>query len=440
MNSYKQYKEINRGLGNESKCFIEKNSIGIHFSNDPVLERKPTRQLRIGIYAGNGSSHSWLWFVDLFEKVGFWGLTFFDENRLKNEGLEDIDVLVISGGDTFAVAEALGERGSSVIKKFVEKGGIYMGSCAGAYLPMISSKNPLNLFNFVDVKITNLSKKLPLNVKESPKFCTPYGCDYVYHPIRDAVWIRCNESWSTAKFMAPVYGGPGMVVSDPSKILAYYDSFTDKTVFLVNKEVAEKTIINKAAIVRIPFGNGTFYLLGPHLEHPNFPEANKWVIDVMLMEAAYQYNNYQMKENYVWNFDDKRLSPIQAIEFVRGLKRELSNSRIAISGLEFSSVSWLIGKKVYEPEKIRVFLESMWKRIVMLEKFDTIYLKDEALEQIILNTKQITVLLRSIRKTLNLGFNTHDLAVSVFHLLHEVSISFYEMYFRNISANAALVN
>ncbi|MCP4022257.1 MAG: type 1 glutamine amidotransferase-like domain-containing protein, partial [Desulfobacteraceae bacterium] len=134
---------------------------------------------KIGIYAGSGTSHSWLWFVDLFEKARFYDLFFLDEISVQNNDIKALDVLIISGGDTFAVAKSLGEKGGRNIKTFVEKGGLYIGSCAGAYLPMKSSKKPLDLFNFVDVKITNLSKTLPIAEQESCKFFTSYGCDFV---------------------------------------------------------------------------------------------------------------------------------------------------------------------------------------------------------------------------------------------------------------------
>ncbi|MBU0465841.1 MAG: hypothetical protein KKE12_19980, partial [Proteobacteria bacterium] len=59
---------------------------------------------KIGVYAGSGTSHSWLWFVDLFEKAGFYDLVFLDEFFVQNNDIKALDVLVVSGGDTFAVA------------------------------------------------------------------------------------------------------------------------------------------------------------------------------------------------------------------------------------------------------------------------------------------------------------------------------------------------
>ncbi len=180
-----------------------------------------------------------------------------------------------------------------------------------------------------------------------------------------------------------------MKVSDSSMILACYKEFTDKTSFLTNKATASKTLIGHAAIVRVESGTGCYYLFGPHLEHPKYPDANKFVADAVFWDTGKSVfqdtESTGLRDKTSTAFQEKffrkqsaqptetdRLSGKEAFHFVRGLKRELSNSRIAASGLEFLPLRWVIGKKVYEPEKVRVFLESMWKRIKLLEKFKRI--------------------------------------------------------------------
>ena len=62
----------------------------------------------IGIYCGPGASHSWLWFVDMLEAMGFFNIAFINEREIQAGGLSRYDALLISGGDTFAIAGALG--------------------------------------------------------------------------------------------------------------------------------------------------------------------------------------------------------------------------------------------------------------------------------------------------------------------------------------------
>jgi hypothetical protein len=369
MKPYQPYEAVNRELYRGNVLFMEKNGADLSFSDVPSPKSRRTRRALIGIYAGTGTSHSWLWFVDLFERAGFRDLVFLDENDVVQGGLDHLDVLVISGGDTFAVAQGLGSQGADRIRSFVQNGGMYIGSCAGAYLPMNSSKPPLHLFNFVDVKITNLSKILPPTIRASHKFCTSYGCDFVFHPVREEVCLEIISQNGSRTITAPMYGGPGMRPGDTSTILASYKGFTHKTSFLVHPDLASEILLNQAAIVRTSLGKGCLYLFGPHLEHPGYPEANRWVADVVFWETGLPNWFSQPEDSQIPDQSDQNfLSGPPAFALLRNLRRELSNSRITASAMEFFPITWLIGKKTYEPEKVRVFLEAMWKRLPTLEK------------------------------------------------------------------------
>lgn len=396
------------------------------------------RKAKIGIYAGKGASHSWLWFVDLFQKKGFLNLSFLDEELIRQKDyLKALDVLIVSGGDTFAVAEALKKDGAYQIQCFVENGGIYIGSCAGAYLPMNSSKEPLNLFNFVNVKITNLAKVLPETLRQSYKSFVLYGCDYLFHPVREAVKLKVANNLyenDVIEFNAPLYGGPGMTYDHPEHIVAYYDGFTNKTSFLVNRETAERTLIRKAAVIRVPYNKGCFYLMGPHLEHPDYKDANDFLTNVLLGElseslrkAPQHHLSHQKKASNL-----QVVSGQAASKIIRNMKSELSNSRIAASGLEFVSVSWLIGKKVYAPDKIRVFLESMWKRIKLLEKIEKLVARPGMLSFIVGNMGYLSTDLRQIKNAVDQNIETLDLAVCMFERLQKVSINFFDVVFKSL--------
>ena len=242
----------------------------------------------IGIYTGLGASHSWLWFVEIFDRMGFCNLRFLTENDIQTGGLDTCDVLAMSGGDTFAIAQGLGPAGADHLRRFIEDGGLYMGSCAGAYLPLRSSKEHLNLFNFVPVKIANLTRTLPKAQRLKEKFCTAYGCSFIFHPVREAVQVATNGFTPFSKtpiLHAPLYGGPPMIPSDSTQVLATYRSFTDKTVFLVDKALAADTVIGKAAVIRQKMGKGCLHLYGPHFEHPRFNAANQLLTDAMIWDV-----------------------------------------------------------------------------------------------------------------------------------------------------------
>ncbi|GAF89729.1 unnamed protein product, partial [marine sediment metagenome] len=140
---YKNYKAFNRRVAQGERIYFGQRGPGCSFStvyraNDRVLAYP-----KIGIYTGMGASHSWLWFVELFDRMGFYEIAFLNEDEIQRDGLNGLDILVMSGGDTFAMAEGLGAKGAHKLEDFIRKGGLYIGSCAGAYLPLNSSKKNL---------------------------------------------------------------------------------------------------------------------------------------------------------------------------------------------------------------------------------------------------------------------------------------------------------
>jgi glutamine amidotransferase-like uncharacterized protein len=433
MNFYQKYSELNSRLCAGQRLYCRKDSSELEIASSPGSDTRPLHYPRIGIYTGKGSSHSWLWFVELFERSGFHELSFLDEQDVQ-DGLEHLDVLAISGGDTFSMATALKAQGAKNIKKFVAGGGLYLGSCAGAYLPLCSSKEPLHLFNFVPAKITNLSKNLPQTSKMAHKAYACYGCQYLFHPVREEVALQlAGEApfCSSSALLAPLYGGPGLIPSDSVQTLARYSGFTEKTLYLVDPDLARKTLIDQAAAVRCQLGQGCFYLFGPHLEHPHFPEANRLILDSIYWESfAYQAAS-TFKPTEILKGQHKA-------ELLKTLKRELSNSRIVATGLELMPIYWMIGNKAYEPLKIRVFLEPMWKRLNILEKSYSLKIRPGTAHKMSTSATQGTQLLRELKKDIDQGLETTALAAKCFKNLQELATNFFASYFQTISLKPAL--
>lgn len=392
---------------------------------------------RIAIYTGTGTSHSWLWFVDLFNSWGYYQLNFLDEADIQQGLLQTVDLLVISGGDTFAVAGALGSLGAARIKGFVQKGGVYIGSCAGAYLPMHSSKPLLNEFNFLKVKITNLSKQLPNTLRLHHKSYACYGCDFIFHPVRDEVLLDIDDPGQASgphpqQLNAPLYGGPAMIAPDAAQVLARYSGFTPKTTFVVDQELAARTILGRDAVVKMDFGSGTFYLFGPHFEHPHYPQANNFM-RACVDQQPRQDDALSSKRTPCW-----RQGPVQVVtgqEFYKtflGLKREVSNSRIIASGLDQLSIYWRIGHKVYEPEKILVYLENIWSKLSYLEKCGTLVFQQIQASLLLRMANDLTLGLRKLKQAIDTGVETGTLFTDLFCILKNFARQILQIYFRTL--------
>ena len=383
--------------------------------------------IRIGIYTGEGASHSWIWFGEILDRMGFHHVSFLSEELFKQMGPEQFDVLIVSGGDTFKIAEALGEKGAESLGTFLNEGGTFIGTCAGAYLPLNSSKSPLNLFNFVPAKIANLKDRLPDCVALSEKFSTPYGCQYVYHPVREAIKIRGSGEPPfdfSSEIEAPIYGGPSLLPSDEITVLAHYSGFTPQTLFLVAPSIAGETLIGKIAALKKEVGKGRIYLFGPHLEHPSFREANELIGKVILNCRKGTGNERERLSR-----QNSPASSSESPRILADLKREISNGRIMAFGLIQRGLGWKIGNKFWEAEKAGYFFETIWKKMRFVEKHINGCIDSKRLIGILDLASGSLRTLEDLKKTAERDEDSFSLAEVLFRQLRDLCSQFMQLYF-----------
>jgi len=386
---------------------------------------------QIGIYTGSGASHSWLWFVELLDRMGFYHVHFVDERDILANALEPLNVLLMSGGDTFAIAEGLGAEGAAKLRSFIEGGGLYIGTCAGAYLPLRSSMDFLNHFNFIDVKISNISRRL----SELERYlfqkvgCSSYGCDFVFHVVREDVLLEMVNGFQAdgkKEIIAPLYGGPSMLPSEDIEVIATYKGFTRKTKFLVDEAFAEKTLIGNIAVAKKSMGKGRLYIFGPHFEHPHYPSCNVFLTEIIRKEQSGEI--HPMQKNFSED-PQNRIKGEALKELLKDLKRELSNARIMASGMSDFSTSWLIGNKYYEPEKISVFVNTVWDKLKALESVPGLELDKNQLLRCVEISKEITKEIRTIKSETKEKGDATPLASKLFLDLKTLSSHFFRLYF-----------
>ena len=362
--------------------------------------------------------------------MGFYDISFVDEKDIKENALSPLDVLLMSGGDTFAVAGGLESEGSDRIRRFIEEGGLYIGTCAGAYLPLNSSMYPLSLFNFINMKISNISRKVPGFKPLQKNFCTPYGCDLIFHAVREDVLLGMNNGHKVngnMEVIAPLYGGPAMLPSEDVEAIAHYKGFTQKTKFFVDEELAKETLIGNVAVAKKSFGGGFFYIFGPHFEHPGYPMCNKFIADIIYKDAGKKPIKAKNK-----NYNDKGdlIKGRELKDLLRDLKRELSNSRIASSWTNDLSLYWKIGSKYYGTEKIAVFISFIWDKFRYLESMRNIETDRGKILRCIKISECITKDLKDIRSGIREDRDTTQLASRLFQNLKILCSSFLSFYFQ----------
>jgi len=386
---------------------------------------------KVGIYVGRGASHSWLWFIELLDRIGFYDLDFIEETNICTGSLDGLDIFLLGGGDTFAIAKALGEKGANRLRKFIERGGSYVGSCAGAYLLLDLSGPPFIPFsNFTKVQMANTSESLPECKCMPTKFFSSYNGEYVIHPVRESVVLKPTERsffrhWN--KLIVPLYGGPSMVASKDETVLAHYCGFTDDTMFLAEKDLAERMIIGKAAAIKKHFGKGVIWLFGPHFEHPKYQSSNSIIAEIIYLSI----NDHNTREFSIFSLEEDIVNDAFAKGTLKTLKREISNARIMALGLESNEVHWIIGKKSYDPEKIRVFLETIWRRLPLLVMNGEISGKDSEFQRVTEMFCGISRDIKALVSGLKGGKETTPVAERMFSCLKKATACFLDIYFKN---------
>lgn len=280
---------------------------------------------------GSGSSHSWVWLAELLEARGVMTASFVDAAGFAS-GLKDTPSLaVISGGDGFEIASSLSGVGFDALREFIGRGGRYIGICAGAYLPLPSRMEPFSELNLSTTRIRNIRAADATAAEPSPRLSVRYGSCSVFHPVRGEMVIGNGAGVLTA----PIYGGP--VFSEPLADLPVfrYLSFTHRTTLQVEFDVAEDVMIGQPAVVECNYGDGRLILAGPHLEHPEYPEAN----DCFMRLAGLSGGKGRLHQ-----------SPARARSDASTLDRSLADLKVAVMGMERST--FISGTKQWDGSRM----------------------------------------------------------------------------------------
>lgn len=371
------------------------------------------KSLKIGIFIGKGASYSWIWFVKTFDLLDFNDIYFLDESDVLSGELAHYDCFVLPGGDPFQVADGLGEEGLLQVKSCVEGGGTYLGVCAGTYLAITFCDNPMPWLNLVDIPIKNYALDPPEAVRMKYKYLVPYRDGFVYHPVRGSLEVSTGDE----AFKAPLYGGPPMLAPQDIRLLDY-SGFDEKTLYLIEEERAEKTMLGYAAGVKVPVGAGMLYLFGPHFEHPHYPRANQFLYDI-LKTVTPQADGPAGTATTLLEGDALK-------RWIKSLRREVSSSRVLANGL--TDLRWKIGEKVWEDEKILYFITELLKLLKDLQKYEMLPVADPAsLER---DAKSIHSLLAEIRVRSMDGQETNQQASVLIESTKSLSKGLFEAYFR----------
>jgi Uncharacterized conserved protein len=205
---------------------------------------------------------------------------------------ENCDLFVMPGGADKPYCEALNGPGNKNIRAFIEAGGCYYGTCAGAYYGaatlLFDEQNPTQRMNETrELKFFSGQARGPLFIPY------PEGGPY---PAQIALGDDAGHVLSDTNFTAYYYGGPFFdypnLKDGTYKVLAYYSisEALEKTLYLRPERAAywNQNPPALAAILSINIGKGHVILTGVHLENTTYDAKNKgkrWNRQKMLMRC-----------------------------------------------------------------------------------------------------------------------------------------------------------
>jgi len=244
----------------------------------------------VGIYCGAGVSPSCLLgLVDVLNEMGFAMLSFVNSETL-SESLENLDAIIFPGGDSTEIVLSVGMENARAIRIFVEKGGSFIGICAGAFMGMNSKSGRLGPddeeyrkiqgeIGAIEGEVLNdLAQVPPAPMWSFKKFDDIYRVYPYEGPFRFKVRTSKHPiSLAVPKKITLWMEGPAISLMDAeAKSVVEFDSAIDTSVYGIKKEMVKRMFSSFSALVTKKVGKGNYIVSSAHIDSPRYPEG--WLI------------------------------------------------------------------------------------------------------------------------------------------------------------------
>lgn len=183
-----------------------------------------------------------------------------EEFATKN--LDEFQIVVFGGGSGRKQADSIGEAGRAAVRRFVEKGGGYLGICAGAYLACKGFSWGIGILDARTVSDKWVRGRARLELELSPAGREVFG-------------------EVTSKFFCNYHNGPVIKPLGDAQ-LADYEVLAWFRTEANGKDSPRGVMVNSPAVVRSTYHRGRLVTISPHPEGTagleNFiPRAIAWL-------------------------------------------------------------------------------------------------------------------------------------------------------------------
>jgi len=214
---------------------------------EPLTNRQAADRLAVAVYDGPGSAGKGVPRVRaLLGAVTNLTVARVSPKEIEDGALKRFDVVMFTGGSGSGQAKGLGTAGRESVKEFVERGGGYVGICAGSYLACSGFSWGLGLINAKT--LSPLWKRGTATVKME---MTDRGRE-IFGPLPGE--LDCLY------YQGPIVGPAGVEGLPEFEPLAYFRSEVAKN------NTPKGIMVNSPAVFAGRFGKGRVLCFSPHPE------------------------------------------------------------------------------------------------------------------------------------------------------------------------------
>lgn len=205
------------------------------------------------------------------------------DEDIRQGQLKNFDLLIVPGGPDAGESyyEGMGDKGYEEIRNFVQRGGMYLGSCAGSYFPLSAEQGTpqadvwLNMIEATD--------EFGLDYWRTGTGFVRIEFDDVDHPVAMSLALGEPSTMDVIYWEGPAFS---MLEESKIQVIARYKDFLASGVALPSWSLENNQIAKDAmewsnpltrerfdnhlkgypAIIEAPFGKGHMVLLSPHAE------------------------------------------------------------------------------------------------------------------------------------------------------------------------------
>ncbi len=278
------------------------------------------------------------------------------KQHIKPDVLNNFDVVIHPGGSGDSQSYSLGKSGRHFLKRFIFRGGGYVGICGGAYLAQYSNNNKFLSLRISQTKLVKDALHWERGGAIAKVRFTKNG-------------LRYFPEYETKEFFMHYFQGPILVPVNSPRNKPAYETFMIFESDIYHKIAAAKGETHgKPFLLKEHFGSGRVVLM---TGHPEFTPGHYWMVPRMIRLAAgaslYLYNDtfvtnkftnevmltdeWIKKESYLLKVLESRISPWRKVQALKKLQRMHSVSVVLYFQELLLSRSVIVRKAVLEAIK-----------------------------------------------------------------------------------------